>query len=76
MFQKTFINDGENNMTRREFICQMVGVSGTMLVFPMLTSCISSQDDVLHNIPYRKPEDWNPITFNQIRGNAGAIPQS
>ncbi len=63
-------------MTRREFIYQMVGGAGTILVFPMLTSCMSSHEDTLHNIPYRKPEDWNPINFNRIRGNAGAIPQS
>lgn len=27
-------------------------------------------------VPTAKPADWNPIVFNRIRGNAGAIPKS
>ncbi len=55
---------------------QIMGISGTMLLFPMLTSCTSSQEDILKNIPFKKPDNWNPIAFNRIRGNAGAIPES
>lgn len=27
-------------------------------------------------VPVTQPDDWDPITFNRVRGNAGAIPQS
>ncbi len=61
--------------TRRGFIRRMIAVTGSVLFLPAFTSCIS-RNDPLHDIPFRKPEDWDPVAFNRRRGNAGAIPAS
>jgi len=61
--------------TRREFISQtMIGTG--ILLFPMLNACTSPLENDYNRIPLEKPEKWDPIVYNRIRGNAGAIPST
>lgn len=62
--------------TRRQFLHQMTGMAGAMIVFPVFYSCSPSPGTALDDIPFSKLANWDPIAFNRKRGNAGAIPES
>ena len=62
--------------TRRQFLRYMTGMAGTLVVFPTIYSCTPTSGTILNNIPFTKPENWDPIAYNRKRGNAGAIPNS
>lgn len=66
----------DNNQTRREFLYRSIKFTGCMMVLPIMLSCESKTKPDLKFVPATKPSDWDPIAFNKIRGNAGAIPES
>jgi hypothetical protein len=65
---------------RRQFLGQLAALTSSVLLLPRVA--VSSTDeeildetlDNLLEVPLTKPADWDPIAFNRLRGNAGAIP--
>ncbi|MBW2732046.1 MAG: hypothetical protein JRH20_06600 [Deltaproteobacteria bacterium] len=80
------------DQNRRDFLGQLATVAGGVVLLPYVTACgttgttgtttpakvtptaIAPGSSML--IPQTPPADWNAITFNQRRGNDGAIPES
>ena len=67
---------------RREFFVQLVTLASGVVLFPQFAFSAPAQAEpqgklnVLVDVPLTKPADWDPIEFNRLRGNAGAIPLS
>lgn len=68
-------------MNRREFNKKIVIAGGALTLLPTITSCTTSGQTPTRtvgsdDIPLTLTSDWDPIAYNRIRGNAGAIPES
>jgi hypothetical protein len=67
---------------RRKFLVQLATLTGGTVLFAQLIIPASAQDqpqdklNALLDVPLTKPADWDPIEFNRLRGNAGAIPET
>ena len=76
---------------RRVFLKRLANATGAAVLFPVVSSCGGSQNreaehasnptpelasNAIPPIPTTEPADWQPIVFNRMRGNAGAIPSS
>lgn len=74
---------------RREFLRDLAVATGAVVLVPTVSACSSSGEQIreaaasgeamsvsLDEIPRSKPSHWDPIAYNRIRGNAGAIPES
>lgn len=66
---------------RRAFLRQLAAASGAVVLMPTVAACgaASQVDDALvsaTDVPLVPPTGWDPIAFNRLRGNAGAIPDS
>ncbi len=74
---------------RRVFLQRLATLTGGVVLVPFVTACgrgASPESPVspptepvapgIPVVPVTKPEGWDPIAFNKIRGNAGAIPES
>lgn len=69
---------------RREFLQTMAAATGAVVLVPAISSCGSSSATVRDGlasadplaVPMTRPADWDPILYNRVRGNAGAIPDS
>jgi hypothetical protein len=73
-----------SNANRREFLKTTAAGAGLLLLTPVVTSCggatvaTESEPPVASEIPplpTSRPSDWDPVSFNRVRGNAGAIPE-
>ena len=72
-----------NERNRREFL-GAAGAAGLAVLLPSSVSCVgkgTGTKTVPTNpdskaLPLAKPSDWDPVAFNKVRGNAGAIPES
>ncbi len=64
------------NMGRREFFKATIGLAGLSFIMPVLSACESKVDSGRIIVPMEKPGKWNPVEFNRLRGNNGAVPQS
>lgn len=69
--------------TRRELLQRMAGIVGATLLLPTVSACggrkgasLLADGDPATRIPRTITANWDPIRFNQIRGNAGFIPES
>ena len=60
---------------RKEFLHDLAFYTSSAFLIPVVSVCKPDKKKSL-NIPARKPVDWDPISFNRNRGNAGAIPGS
>lgn len=63
-------------MDRRDFFKKTVGFAGLSLVMPVINACGSKPEETKLILPLEKPKNWNPVEFNRLRGNNGAIPES
>lgn len=77
---------------RREFVKNLALASGSVVLMPLVTACESApktkeatkvatevaKDNVVAKaaVPKSKPATWDPVAFNKLRGNQGAIPKS
>ncbi len=67
-------------MLRRKFFVHLTALTGGILLFPRLTRYAVAQSkpqdklSALLQVPLAKPTDWDPVGFNRLRGNAGAVP--
>ena len=74
--------------SRRVFLQQVGALAGSALLAPVISSCsrpVNSEPttpppgpapvDALA-VPETRPADWDPISFNRTRGDAGAVPES
>jgi hypothetical protein len=76
---------------RRKFLKDLATAASGVVLMPAVSACSSSakqraadeaagtavsMDVSLDEIPKVKPANWDPIAYNRIRGNAGAIPES
>ncbi len=77
--------------SRRRFLKQLATVTGSVVLVPVVTACgraggahvpatpaepATLPAPTFSVPPLVRPADWDPIVFNRIRGNAGAIPES
>lgn len=62
--------------SRRDFLKYAALTTGSFAVLPGITGCSSKQSCGLYDIPFTRPENWDPIAYNRKRGNRGAIPKS
>lgn len=69
--------------TRREFLRKLSVASGAVVLMPAVSRCsgapaidTAAPSIAADAIPLAPPSDWDPITYNKVRGNAGAIPDS
>ncbi|MBL4845544.1 MAG: twin-arginine translocation signal domain-containing protein [Planctomycetes bacterium] len=75
--------------TRRTFLKHLAMAAGGAVLVPLVTSCTTepaktktaaksgagaSADPMA--VPQSKPEGWNAIEYNKVRGNAGKIPKT
>lgn len=66
--------------TRRSFLVQLSRATGAIVLMPAVARCGASSAVAevapLEALPLARPDDWDAISFNRARGNAGAIPDS
>ena len=68
--------------TRRTFLLQLSRATGAVVLMPLVSRCggatavEAAAAAAGPAIPRSLPAAWDPIAFNRIRGNAGAIPDS
>lgn len=65
-----------NNINRRDFFRAALGIAGFTFIMPAISACDPKADSGRIIIPMEKPKNWNPVEFNRLRGNNGAVPQS
>jgi len=75
-----------NDLTRRAFLERAALAAGGVAALPLLGGCASqaasaalgavpvSADPL--SVPPVRPDAWDPIVFNRVRGNAGVIPKT
>lgn len=63
-------------MDRRDFFKTTMGFAGLSLIMPIISACETKTNSENVQLPMEKPKKWNPIEFNRLRRNSGAIPQS
>lgn len=71
---------------RRNFLQRLAAATGAVVLVPSVSACGGSQasseptsqaaSSMTPAVPETEPADWEPISFNRERGNAGAIPDS
>ncbi len=67
--------------TRRQFLHRLATASGAVVLMPAVSRCsgaptVADGTPPMPAIPMDRASDWDPVAFNQARGNAGAIPDS
>lgn len=67
---------------RRTMLQGLAAALGGVVLMPSV-ACVARAQSMptgpgatLPNVPMRKPESWDPVEYNRVRGNAGAIPES
>lgn len=78
--------DSNAMTTRRDFLSHLSRAAGAVVLVPIVsrvahgqslpTSGASPSTGAQAALPWTRPEGWDPVTYNRIRGNAGAIPSS
>lgn len=78
--------DREDLRQRREFLKGLAAAAGGVVLLPYVSACSSNGRTetaaqqagsvAVPKPPLTKPSGWDPIAYNRIRGNAGAIPDS
>lgn len=66
-------------MDRRTFTRNLALATGGFVLLPHVSGCGANNKMAAgapSAVPTVKPEGWDPITYNKVRGNAGAIPAS
>lgn len=63
-------------LNRRAFLVQLAALTGSTVVWPTTAVAAPSQQklETLMTVPLARPDDWNAVEFNLLRGNAGAVP--
>lgn len=67
--------------TRRDFLTRLSAAAGAVVLVPSV-SCVSSAQNSAPtspagaSLPFTQPPAWDALTYNRVRGNAGAIPDS
>jgi hypothetical protein len=63
-------------VSRRE-ILRHGTIAGVTLLVPSTVACVGkrSEDAGAGALPTARPGAWDPVTFNRLRGSAGAIPE-
>lgn len=63
-------------MDRRDFFKATMGFAGLSIIMPVISACETKTSSEDIQLPMEKPKKWDPVEFNKLRGNKGAIPQS
>lgn len=75
-------NSEQKNATRRAFLQTTAKITGAAVLFPSI-SCspkgtASSMSQILPvsglTLPETLPDNWDPVSFNRVRGESGKIP--
>lgn len=67
--------------TRRDFLTRLSAAAGAVVLVPSV-ACVSSAQTsaptsaTTGGVPFTPPPNWDAMTYNRVRGNAGAIPDS
>ncbi|TNF30394.1 MAG: hypothetical protein EP329_13815 [Deltaproteobacteria bacterium] len=73
----------DERIERRAFLKTLATAAGAVVLVPAVSRCASTVagvstagDAAVDAVPVVPPPGWDPIDFNRVRGNAGAIPQT
>lgn len=68
------------SMDRRTFTRRIALGAGSVMLLPVVTACGGATKGAAEMagaaVPLVKPDGWDPVGYNKVRGNAGAIPAS